>query len=303
MKLAIIGAAGSIGAPIAYRIATENLFEEIKMVDIRRDLLKNHVMDMAQAVVEKSDTKVSLAEYDAIGDCDIFVNVAAAPASNVSSRDEWLAGNLKMLEGMHANLKKVVHNKVLINATNPSDVCTYYHYKHLGWDRKKIIGFCVNDSIRIKLGLNQLMGLEYKKLDCLCVGEHGIKQVPLWGSVTYDGEPVNVPLDIREKIMKGIHDWTAEYLTVCEGRTSGWLSSVGMTELVTAVVKGNNKPIAVTTPLEGEYGQRGVCLGVPAFLSPDGVEEIVEWPLDENEQRQYAEAADKVRGLIKDAGV
>lgn len=304
MKLAIIGAAGSIGAPSAYRIAMDNLFEEIKLVDIRRDLLKNHVMDMSQAVIEASDTKVTFAEYDEIGDCDIFMNVAAAPAGNVSSRDEWLAANLETLRDIHRELKKVAHNKVLINATNPSDVCAWFHYKHLGWDRGKIIGFCVNDSIRIKWALRQLMGLDYRKLDCLCIGEHGVKQVPLWGSVTYDGHRLEVPPEIRARAVRAVNDWTADYLTVCAERTSGWLSALGMLELVRGLVKGDpQRPIAVTTPLAGEYGEKDVCLGVPAILSPKGVERIVEWPLDEEEKRQYHEAAEKVRGLIREAGI
>lgn len=304
MKLAIIGAAGSIGAPTAYRIAMDNLFEEIKMVDIRRDLLKNHVMDMSQAVIEKSDTKVTFAEYDEIGDCDIFINVAAAPAGNVRSRDEWLPANLATLRDIHKELKKVAHNKLFINATNPSDVCTYFHYKQLGWDRGKIIGFCVNDSIRIKWGLHQIMGLDYRKLDCLCIGEHGVKQVPLWGSVTYDGEPLAVPRETREQVVTAINDWTLEYLGVCESRTTGWLSSLGMLELVRAVVKADPaKPIGVTTFLDGEYGETGVCLGVPAIVGPEGVIKIVEWPLDDEEKRQYGEAAEKVRGLIRDAGI
>ncbi len=196
-----------------------------------------------------------------------------------------------------------LRDKLLINATNPSDVCTYFHYKQLGWDRKKIIGFCVNDSIRIKWGLHQIMGLDYRKLDCLCIGEHGVRQVPLWGSVSYDGEPLAVPREVREEVVRAINDWTLEYLGVCESRTSGWLSALGMLELVRAVVRADpEKPISVTTFLDGEYGETDVCLGVPAIVSPDGVEKIVEWPLDDAEKRQYREAADKVRGLIRDAG-
>ena len=97
MKRTIIGAAGSIGAPTAFYTALRNVVGEIKMIDPNAKLLKNHVMDMEQAVREKSDTRITAADYSDLGDCDILMITAAKPSSNVKSREEWMTGNLQLL--------------------------------------------------------------------------------------------------------------------------------------------------------------------------------------------------------------
>ncbi|MDL2307197.1 hypothetical protein LJC48_04105 [Desulfovibrio sp. OttesenSCG-928-C06] len=303
MKLAIIGAAGSIGAPTAFYTALQNVVDEIKMVDPNKDLLKNHVMDMDQAVIEASNTKVVAADYSDLGDCDIFMIVAAKPAKVAASRDEWLADNLGLLKFIQADIKKYAHNKPIICATNPSDVCTYYLYRELGWDRNKIIGFCVNDGVRVKWALSHLMNLDYKKLDAMCIGEHGIMQVPLWDHVTYDGKPLTIPADIRKAAPEMIENWLQEFLPVASTRTTGWLSAISLASLVRDIAQGSKRPIAVTTPLDGEYGQKGICLGVPAILGPNGVEKIVELDLAQEQKDQMNAAAAKVRGLIEASGI
>ena len=254
-------------------------------------------------MLQKSDIWMTTAAYSHLGDCDILMITAARPSSNVSSSDEWMTSNLQLLSRIQQDIGKYASNKILISATNPSDVCTYYHYKNLGWDRSKIIGFCVNDSVRVRWALSIVMGLDYKEIDALCIGEHGPKQVPLWDKVTYRGKPLEVPVELREKAYQTIDAWTTEFLTIADARTTGWLSCISLSQLVADIAQGSKRPISVTTPLDGEYGQKGICLGVPAILGPNGVEKIVEMELSPSESADFQEAATKVRGLLKDAGI
>lgn len=303
MKLAIIGAAGSIGAPTAFYTGLLGVVDEIKMIDPNTKAVKNHVLDMSQAVLARSNTKITVADYPDLGDCDIILLGAAKPQTQASSRDDWLAGNLQLLSKIQEDIAKYAHNKIIICATNPTDVFTYYLLKKLGWDKNKLMGFCINDSVRIAWGLSNVLGLEYSKFETLSIGEHGAHQVPLWSQVKYDGKPMEVALDVREKVVKAISDWTTEILAIADIRSSGWLSCVTLAQMVSDIVKGSKRPIPVTTFLDGEYGQKDICLGVPTLLGPNGVEKIVELDINADEKQQFNNAADKVRSLMKGAGL
>ncbi|MDR1242210.1 MAG: hypothetical protein LBM00_05440 [Deltaproteobacteria bacterium] len=303
MKLAIVGAAGSIGAPTAFYIAQRNIVDKIVLIDPNQKLLKNHAMDMTQAVLEVSDSEISTGDYKDLAGVDIIILSAAQPAAAVTSRNAWLKGNLELLRDVTGEIKKHVRDKVIIVVTNPVDICTYYVYKQLGWSRNKIVGFNVNDSVRVRWALHKTTGLDYKKLDGLCIGEHGMYQVPLFSQVTYEGKPLAITDEVRAATNKAIHDWTTEFLELADARTTGWLCCITLSDLVADLVKGSSKPIVSTTPLEGEYRERDICLGVPVMLGPTGIQEIVSLPISAEERMQFHEAAENVRRVIRDAGL
>jgi malate dehydrogenase len=303
MKLAIVGAAGSIGSPTAFYTAQRNIVEEIILIDPNQKLLKNHAMDMEQAVLEVSSTKISIGDYKDLAGVDIIMMSAAQPSSVVTSRNLWLKGNLELLKDITGEIKRHANNKVFIMVTNPVDICTYYVYKELGWDRSKFVGFSVNDSVRVRWALHKTTGLDYKKLDTLCIGEHGSHQVPLFSQVTYAGEPLAISEEVKATTRKAIEDWTAEFLELADARTTGWLCCLTLSDLVAEIVQGSKKPIVSTTPLEGEYREQDVSLGVPVMLGPEGIREIVSLPVSADELAQFHEAANRVRGLIREAGL
>jgi malate dehydrogenase len=303
MKLAIVGAAGSIGSPSAFYIAQRNIVDKIIMIDPNQKLLKNHAMDMTQAVLEVSDSEISIGDYKDLGGADIIVLSAAQPAAAVTSRNAWLKGNLELLRDVTGEIKKYARDKVMVVVTNPVDICTYYVYKQLGWSRDKIIGFNVNDSVRVRWALHKTTGLEYKKLDGLCIGEHGACQVPLFSQVTYAGQPLELTEEVRAATRKAVRDWTTEFLELADARTTGWLCCITLSDVIADLVNGSKKPIVSTTPLEGEYRERDICLGVPVMLGPTGIREIVDLPISAEERAQFHEAADNVRRVIRAAGL
>ena len=304
MKAAILGAAGSVGAPTAFYTAQRNILEEIVLIDPKEKLLKNHTMDMAQAVQEApSDTQVRVGAYKDLAGVDIIVVAAAEPAPITSSRDAWLQNNLKMLDEICAQIKKYANNQIIITVTNPADVCNYYIYKKLNWDRKKIVGFCLNDSMRIRWALHKATGLDFNKLDCFCMGEHGVMQVPIYSLAKYDGQPFTVSEEIKIGAKKASDDWVDEFLKIADVRTTGWLCCITISKLIAAIIKGGPEVLPVTTPLDGEYGEKNVCLGVPVLLGPEGIRRIVDLPITAEEKSQFHAAAEKVRGLIKSTGL
>lgn len=271
MKLGVIGGAGLLGSTSAYLAGMKGYLDEIKLVDIKENLAKCHVMDMGQAFAAFSKTKVSYAEYKDLGDCDIILISASIPERKVSDRMEYLRDNMKIVKPICEQIKANCKEAVIINATNPVDIFNYIIWKVLGWDRKKILGFNGNDTYRLKWATAEITGKEFSKIDGFCIGEHGANKINLYDQMTYDGKP----LVLSDADKKAIEDVTAnffaEFQALDSGRTSGWTSAVNIEELIEAVATNSGKKIECSSVLLGEYGYEDVSFGIPVSVGKEGI--------------------------------
>lgn len=302
VKLGIIGGAGLVGSTAAFLIGVQNLVSEIMLVDLNMKMKMSHVMDMGQAMLEYSDTKIVAGEYADLAKFDIILLSASLPERNVQSRNEYLKGNLGIVESVCAELKKLPSEKILIMATNPIDVFNYIAWKNLGWDRRKFIGFSYNDTIRMKWALSKAKKLKYSNIDALCVGEHGDGQVPLYQSVSYNNKPLGLESSEVDTVKSMVTGWFTEYQSLESGRTSGWTSAAGLAEVVKRITGSKKSPISCSVILDGENGFTDVSIGTPVVLNSEGVERIDSLILGKEERIQYNEAAKKIRGLISSVG-
>jgi malate dehydrogenase len=212
----------------------------------------------------------------------------------------WKA-NLKIVEDVCAKLIGC-RNKILISATNPVDVFNYVAWKILKWDRKHMIGFCLNDTVRMQWALSETTGICCSRIGAVCIGEHGDGQVPLFDRVTADGEALFLTDRQREDAFDLVGNWFARYQGLKSGRTSGWTSAVGLTRLIRAVASPTDDVLPCSAVLNGEYGQEGLSIGVPCRLGAGGIEEIIDLSLSENELVSFASAARKIKSLIAEVG-
>lgn len=302
MKLGIIGGAGLVGSTAAFLIGVQNLVSEITLVDLNRKMKMSHVMDMSQAMLEYGNTKIMAGEYSDLAECDIILLSASLPERNVQSRNEYLIGNLGIVESVCLELKRLPSEKIIIMATNPVDVFNYIAWKNLGWDRKKFIGFSYNDTIRMKWALSKAKDLEYSKIDAICVGEHGDGQVPLYQSASYNNQPLTLRSEEVDAVKSKVSGWFKEYQSLESGRTSGWTSAVGLAEVVKRITGKKHSPISCSVILNGENGFDDVSIGTPVILNNQGVAHINLLTLGEEEKAKYKDAVKKVKDLIKSVG-
>lgn len=302
MKLGVVGGAGLLGSTSAFLAGMKGYLEEIKLLDVKENLVKNHVLDMGQALYSVSDTKVSYADYKDLSDCGIILITASLPERKVANRLEYLWDNMKIIQPVCENIKANCPETVIINATNPVDIFNYVIWKTLGWDRKKIIGFNGNDTYRLKWASSKVTGKKFADIDGFAIGEHGNGQINLYDKMTFKGEP----LALSEKEIGEVENMTAnffsEFNALNSGRTSGWTSAINIENLIEAVATNSGRVLECSSVLDGEYGLSGVSLGVPVSIGVEGMLEYRLPELTESQKERLTAVSDALKKTIADAG-
>ena len=283
MKITVIGAAGWVGMSAAFHVAASKLADEMVLIDVRENLAEHHAMDLSTAVAAL-DVKVKAGTYEDTGGSDVVINAAGLHQDITADRTEMLIKNVHLVRDTALQLRRYCPEAVVITAANPVDALNYATWLASGFDRRQLVGYSLNDTMRFREFVARAKGVEVSQVEALAIGEHGLTQVPLFSSVRIDGRPVS----FTEEEKQGVRD---EYGTFFErleglkaGRTTGWTCAVGLAALTRAVVNDTGEVLAGSAVLEGEYGQQGMSMGVPIRLGKTGIQEILEWELAPDER-------------------
>ncbi|KAF5038912.1 L-lactate dehydrogenase [anaerobic digester metagenome] len=298
LKLAIIGGNGAIGSTTAFLTAQKGIYDEIKLLGRKTNVLKNHAMDMEHALMPFSKTVVSFAEYEDISDCQVIFIAVGAPERKVESREEYLKDNIRVIDEVLENSCYFNKDAVILTATNPIDVFNYYLYKKLKRDRMKMLGFSANDSLRLRWAVAEKFNIDFNKTEAYCIGEHGEDQVPLMNCIKYDGKKFDVEDETKSEIKNILVDWFLKFQNLDAKRTSGWTSSVTASEVLEAIACDSGKIIECSVPLGGELGFRDVSLGMMVKLGKEGAMEIIVPELNDGEKSAINKAAAKIKQQI-----
>lgn len=299
MKLAVIGGAGLLGSTAAFCLSTKNVFEEIRLIDVKENLVKSHAMDMDQGVSLLSDTRVVSADYGALEDSDVILIAASVPETGSASRDAYLTANRNILLSICEKLRGLPRNKVIVNAANPVDVLNSVIQENTSFDRRRILGFCLNDTTRLRWSVAKCLGVHTRQVEAWCLGEHGGMMVPLLDRVRVDGSSVALSPDQKKRVLDEVNGWFAAYQGLQSGRTSGWTSGIGLARLVCAVAEDRNEILPCSVILDGEYHNSAVSVGVLARIGANGVSEFVEPELTVQEQAGLDAACAKIKQANK----
>ena len=302
MKLAVIGGAGLLGSTAAFCAGQMGVLEEIKLIDIKENMVMSHVMDMDQALCTETPTRVTKGDYDSIADCEIVLITASVPETGTGTRDSYLAANRKILEGICAQLRDLPGDRVIVNAVNPVDVLNVVIQDCTGLDRRRIVGFSINDTVRLRWAVAKVLGVSAREVDAVCMGEHGDNTVPLLSRLLVRGEPVRLTPEQRAAVSDETGGWFARYQGLKSGRTSGWTSGANLARIVAAIAADKGETLPCSAILDGEYGLSGLSVGVPARLGRTGVISIPEYTLAEEERAGLDKAVAKIRSLLRSIG-
>jgi len=286
MKITVIGASGNVGSCAAFAIATQRLADELLLIDLpRQDMVTLHAMDIDTAVTGK-DMLVRTGGYEEMQDSDIVI-VAAGSAQVVKSRMEVLPNNLPIIQDVSKKVRQFCPDAVIITATNPVCPLNYAMYRCAELDRKKIIGYSYNDSIRFRMRLARALDVPSSRVAGYVIGEHGDSQVLLFSSARVDGKPVSFSDEMKNTVRRQVPDGQKVLAELLEktGRTAAWTTAVGLADVCRAIVQDTGEIIPCSLPLDGEYGCHGLSMSVPAVLGKGGVRKILEWKLAPDERK------------------
>lgn len=299
MKIAVIGAAGWVGAPAAFYLAANRLADEILMIGGKRqNVLQQHAIDISTAVSSR-DITVRAGDYSDLPGSDIVINAAGVPQGLIADRMEMLPRNIELIKHISNQIKQHCPDAFIITATNPVDPLNYATYLTGGFDRKKLIGYSINDSFRFREMIAKAYNVKVSQVDGTVIGEHGSTQVLLFSTASINGERIPVSEDIKESIRSEVPNILKRLEELKSGRTAGWTCAIGLEMIVRAVVEDTGSVIPCSAILDGEYGVNGISMSVPVKLGKDGISDIIEYSLAPDEQEGLKKTVATLKAAAK----
>jgi malate/lactate dehydrogenase len=212
----------------------------------------------------------------------------------MKSRLEFLPKNIPIVKGICGNIRRYCPEAAVITASNPVCPLNYAMYLCSGLDRKHLIGYTANDSIRFRMLMARELGVKTSRVEAFVIGEHGNSQVPLFSSVRVDGKPVDISEEIKGKVRRQVARIPTELeeMRIATGRTAAWTTAVGLAALCRAIATGAARVYPCSIVLDGEYGVFKLSMSVPVVLGKAGVRDILEWEMAPDERKALQESID-----------
>jgi malate dehydrogenase len=299
-KITVVGA-GAVGATLAQRII-EGSVADVVLVDILGNVAKGKAFDLLDAspIVGHEKTIVGTDDYSQIKGSDIAVITAGLPRKPGMTRDDLVAKNAAIIRNVTSGIKKYAPEAILIVVTNPLDTMTYLTLKETGFAKNKVIGMAgVLDGSRFTYLLAEELKVPRASVETYMLGSHGDTMVPLLSKTRVGGRAVT-SLIAKEKldtIIKRTCDRGAEIVSLLGSGSAYYSPSAAVFKMISAILGGSKETFVVSAYLDGEYGLKDICVGVPCLLGRSGIEKIVELELSADEKKAFLKSAEAIRNI------
>jgi len=305
MKVTIVGA-GNVGATCADVIAYRGIASEVVLLDIKEGFAEGKAMDISQCMTNTGwNTKVAgvTNDYSKTANSDVVVITSGIPRKPGMTREELIGINAGIVKTVVENVLKHSPNTIVVVVSNPMDTMTYLTLKATGLPKNRIIGMGgALDSSRFKYYLSKALDKPANDVSAMVIGGHGdTTMIPLTRLASYNGIPVSEFLS-QEQLDKVAADTMVggATLTGLLGTSAWYAPGASVAYLVDSILNDQKKMIACSVFLEGEYGQNDICIGVPCIIGKNGVEQILDINLNDNEKGLFDKSADAVRNMNAD---
>lgn len=302
-KITVVGA-GNVGATAAQRIAEKELAREVVLVDIVEGVPQGKGLDQWEsAPIEGFDTRiVGSNDYGPTEGSELYVVTAGVPRKPGMSRDDLVQTNAQIVTDVSREIKRVSPNSIVIVVSNPLDVMCWVAKEVTGFPRERVIGMAgVLDTARYRSFLAESLDVSVEDIQAMVLGGHGDTMVPLTSYTTVSGIPVSQLLDGKrlDAIVDRTRKGGAEIVGLLKTGSAYYAPSAAVVQMVESIVKDKRRILPCAAWLEGEYGQKGVYLGVPCKLGRKGLVGIVEVQLTAEEGAALAKSAEAVRDTMR----
>ncbi len=301
-KISIIGA-GNVGATCAHWAAQKEL-GDIVLLDIpdKEGVAKGKMLDLACCgPIERFDGALTgTADYKDIAHSDVVVVTAGLPRKPGMSRDDLIETNVKIVKSVSENIREYAPDSIVIVVSNPLDAMVYTAWKATGFPTSRIMGQAgALDVARFRTFIAWEIGCSVEDVSALLLGGHGDDMVPLARCTSVHGIPVTdlLPEDKINACVERAKAGGGEVVKLM-GTSAYYAPALGTIQMVEAIVKDKKRIIPSAVYLDGEFGAKGLFVGVPALLGKGGVEKVVEFKLNDAEQQLFNESASHVEDLV-----
>ena len=305
-KVAIVGT-GLVGSSTAFSLITQGVCDEVLLIDINKEKALGEVMDLNHCIEYLNrNTKIKVGSYEECTDVDIVVITAGAPPKPGQTRLDTLDLSAKIAESIVTPIMKSGFKGHFIIVSNPVDIISYYVYKLSGLPKSNVIGSGTSvDSARLKNFIGDIFNVDPRSVQAYSMGEHGDSQMVPWSHVYIGGKPFNkVVQDNKDRygeveLDKLVLDTARAGWEVYNRKGTTYYAIASATVgIIKAILNDENKIMPVSTLLEGEYGEHDVFTGVPVVLNAEGVKEVVEINMTEEELEKFKASNKVIREYI-----
>jgi L-lactate dehydrogenase len=305
-KVVIVGA-GAVGSTFAYALAQKTLADEIVLIDVNQEYAEGQVLDLAHGLPYYPSVDIYLGRKEDYVDAHVIVITAGAKQSPGESRLELLQRNTRIIESIIDDIVCQNSQAIIVVASNPVDVLTHVALKRTGWPKIRVLGSgTVLDSARFRYLLSQHCNVDVGNVHAYILGEHGDTEFAAWSMTHIGGVPIDEYCPVcdkcdnwaekREEIVKKVRE-SAYHIINYKGATY-YAIGMALTRIVGTILQDQRSVLTVSTLLEGEYGIRDICLGVPCVVGKDGVLQVIEANLTVDEQKLLDKSAKTLKTAL-----
>jgi malate dehydrogenase len=307
-KIGLVGG-GNIGGVLAQEIVRRRLAKSVALMDVKEpDLAKGKCLDIAEGtpIIATDIGADGARDYSVLENSDLIINTAGVPRTkrpdgSIPSREELLATNLGITDQVAEGIRNYCPNAIVVSVANPLDAIVYRLYQNLQPDKSKLVGMAgALDSSRYRYFVAQAAGVSVENVEAMVLGGHGDTMVPIRSCCRIAGMPVDKFVD--EETLAAIETRTRKAggeIVGLLGVGSAFVSpSLAALDMVEAIAYDKKKIIPSCALLEGEYGVNGLFVGVPAVLGKDGVEQIIEVDLTDEEKEGFQKSVAAVQSTV-----
>lgn len=300
-KVTVVGA-GNVGATCANVLAHKDLVKEVVLLDIQGDLARGKALDSwQQAPIDYYSTYLlGTEDYSKTADSDIVVITAGVPRKPGMSRDDLISINAKIVNSVTQSIMEHSKNPIIIVVSNPLDVMTYAAHKGSGLPSTQVFGMAgILDTARYRAFLATELNVSPKDIQAVLMGGHGDTMVPLPRYTTVAGIPVTELIDpakldaIVERTKKGGGE-----LVKLMGTSAWYAPGAAAAQMVETILRDENRIFPCCVKLDGQYGLSDIFLGVPVKLGENGINEVIELKLNQEEMTLLKASAEHVKAVM-----
>ena len=306
-KIILVGA-GAVGCSFLYSAMNRGLASEYGIIDVNKANVEGQTLDFEDGSAPSDyPFNVFPAEYSDCKDADLVVITAGRPQLPGETRLNMVEGNAKIMKEIATNIKQSGFKGITVIASNPVDILTLIYQEVTGFDKKTVIGSGTSlDSARLTREISKRINIAPQSIQAYVLGEHGDSSVSAFSVATVGGLPLSYFVKnkrIDESEFPKIHEfvWRKAYEIIERKRATFYGIGVNLANICENIIRDSRKVLAIGAFLEGQYKNSGIYTGVPAVVSVNGIEEIIEFTLSDAEQKQFDNSVKQLKEVVEKA--
>lgn len=296
-KIVIIGT-GAVGSTTAYTLLLRNRMDELVLIDSHADKAAGDALDMNHGMPFLGGAKVWAGTYADCAGADIIIITAGAAQKPGEPRVDLLKRNVEIFNSIIDQVLPYNNDGILLIASNPVDIMSYFSWKKSGWPTNRVIGSgTLLDSARFRYLIGQRLQIDPRSVHAHIIGEHGDSELPLWSLANVAGTKLQLSDEDKEDIFTNTRD--AAYQIIEAKGATYYAIALALDRICTAILRDEGAVMNVSTLLTDYYGVSDVYLGVPCIVDRSGIRQTMNIVITDEEQELFHRSADKLKNLIQ----